>query len=67
VIEVFHKANTYVDESIRFDRENNQWLCCVSAYIAPFDSWITAEIEAPPRAPQSAGDLGRSLGRVANF
>jgi len=45
VIEVFHKANTYVDESIRFDRENNQWLCCVSAYIAPFDSWITAEIE----------------------
>jgi hypothetical protein len=23
VIEVFHKANTYVDESIRFDREAN--------------------------------------------
>jgi hypothetical protein len=45
VIEVFHKANTYVDESIRVDRENQQWLCCVTSYTATFDSWIQAEVE----------------------
>ena len=42
-IEVFHKATTYADESIRTDRRSQQWLCCVAAYIASFDSWIEAE------------------------
>jgi hypothetical protein len=45
VLEVFHKANTYVDESIRVDRETKQWLCCVAGYTATFDAWIQAEIE----------------------
>lgn len=45
VIEVFQKANTYVDESIRKDRDTGEWLCSVTAYIAPFDSWMQAEIE----------------------
>jgi len=44
-IEVFHKSNTYVDEGMRVDRENGQWLCCVSAYTASFDSWTKAEME----------------------
>jgi hypothetical protein len=44
-IEIFHKASTYVDESIRTDRETQQWLCCVTAYVASFDSWIEAERE----------------------
>ena len=44
-IEVFHKANTYVDESVRTDRETKEWLCCVTAYTASFDSWIQAELE----------------------
>jgi hypothetical protein len=45
VLEVFHKANTYVDESVRSDRETKQWLCCVTAYMASFDSWVQAEVE----------------------
>lgn len=45
MIEVFHKANTYVDESVRTDRKSGQWLCCVTAYTASFDSWIKAELE----------------------
>lgn len=45
VIEVFHKANAYVDESMRTDPKTGRWLCCVTAYIASFDSWIRAEIE----------------------
>jgi hypothetical protein len=44
-IEVFDKFNAYVDESVRTDRDTKQWLCCVTAYAAPFDSWIQAEIE----------------------
>jgi hypothetical protein len=44
-IEVFHKASVNVDESIRTDRDTQQWLCCVTAYIASFDSWIEAERE----------------------
>jgi hypothetical protein len=44
-IEVFHKATVYVDESIRTHRDTQQWLCCVTAYIASFDSWIEAERE----------------------
>jgi hypothetical protein len=44
-IEVFHKATTYVDESIRTDRETQQWLYCVTAYTASFNSWIEAERE----------------------
>jgi hypothetical protein len=44
-IEVFHEASAYIDESIRTDRETQQWLCCVTAYIASFDSWIEAERE----------------------
>jgi hypothetical protein len=45
VVEVFHKANTYVDESIRHDRETGQWLCSVTAYVGTFDSWIQSELE----------------------
>jgi len=44
-IEVFRKATTYVDESIRTDCETQEWLCCVTAYIASFDSWVEAECE----------------------
>ena len=44
-VQVFHKATAYVDESIRTDRETQQWLCRVTAYVASFDSSIEAERE----------------------
>src|SRR5690348_16764452 len=44
-IEVFHKATAYIDESIRTDRTTQQWLCCVTGYIASFNSWIQSERE----------------------
>jgi hypothetical protein len=45
VIEIFHKANTYVDESIRRDRGTGQWFCAVTAYVATLEAWIQAEKE----------------------
>jgi hypothetical protein len=43
-IEVFHKANTYVDESIRTDAKTGQWLYCVTGYVASFEAWVQAEM-----------------------
>ena len=44
-VEIFPRATTYEDESVRHDRETGKWFCCVTSDVASFVEWVRAEIE----------------------
>jgi G:T-mismatch repair DNA endonuclease (very short patch repair protein) len=60
-IEVFHKSDHLhrFDESIRIDRETQQWLCCVTAYIASLANKPATTVHSTKLLPKLSRNQAR--------